>query len=139
MADGVIHAYVDDAKLSWVYVDDVALVAALALAHPDKHKGKTYRLGSDAKKFDEIAALMTEIVGKPYRYEPLSPEVFLQDMQNSGAEMTYMRCVYEHWKRHSAGTIPGASETFDHFFEVTGKQPTRWADFIERHKAELEY
>ena len=139
VADGVIHAYVDDAKLSWVDVDDVALVAALALTYPEKHKGKTYRLSSDAKTFDEIAALMTQIVGKPYRYEPLSPEVFLQDMQNSGAEMTYMRCVYEHWKRHAAGTIPGASETFDHFFEVTGKQPTRWADFIERHQAELEY
>ena len=139
VADGVIHAYVDDAKLSWVDVDDVALVAALALTYPDKHKGKTYRLSSDAKTFDEVAALMTQIVGKPYRYEPLSPEVFLQDMQNSNAEMTYMRCVYEHWKRHAAGTIPGASETFDHFFEVIGKQPTRWADFIEKHKAELEY
>lgn len=139
VADGVIHAYVDDAKLSWVDVDDVALVAALALTDPEKHSGKTYRLSSDAKTFDEIAALMTQIVGKPYRYEPLSPEVFLKDMQNSGAEMTYMRCVYEHWKRHAAGTIPGASETFDHFFEVTGKQPTRWADFIEKHKAELEY
>ena len=120
VADGVIHAYVDDAKLSWVDVDDVALVAALALTYPDKHKGKTYRLSSDAKTFDEVAALMTQIVGKPYRYEPLSPEVFLQDMQNSNAEMTYMRCVYEHWKRHAAGTIPGASETFDHFFEVIG-------------------
>ena len=82
---------------------------------------------------------MTQIVGKTYRYEPLSPEVFLQDMQNSNAEMTYMRCVYEHWKRHAAGTIPGASETFDNFVEITGKQPTRWADFIEKHKAELEY
>jgi len=32
--DGVIHAYVEGARLSWVDVDDVAQVAALALAHP---------------------------------------------------------------------------------------------------------
>ena len=83
--------------------------------------------------------MMTKIVGKPFRYEPLAPEVFLRAMQDAGAEMAYMNCVYEHWKRYAARTIPGADETFDNFPEITGKQPTKWADFIEKHKAELAY
>jgi hypothetical protein len=45
--------------------------------------------------------------------------------------------VYDHWKRYAAGTIPGADSTFVH--EITGKQPTKWIDFIEKHKTELEY
>lgn len=139
IVDGVINAYVADARLSWVDVDDLALVAALALAHPETHGGKTYRLSYDAKTFDELADLMTQIIGKPFRYETLSPEIFLQAMQDAGAEMTYMTCVYNHWKRHAAGTIPNASETFDNFYEITGKQPTTWADFIEKHKAQLDY
>lgn len=139
IVDGVINAYVDQACLSWVDVDDLAQVAALALAYPEKHAGKTYRLGYDAKTFDELAELMTAIIGKPYRYEALSPEIFLQAMQDSGAEMTYMSCVYNHWKRHAAGTIPNANETFDNFFEITGKKPTKWADFIKKHQAELDY
>lgn len=136
---GVIHAYVDNARLSWVDVEDVAQVAALALTHPELHSGKTYRLGYDAKNFDEIATLMTSIVGKSFRYEPLSPEVFLRAMQHAGAEMAYMNCVYDHWKRYAAGTIPGADDTFDNFPEITGRQPERWADFIEKHKAEFDY
>jgi uncharacterized protein YbjT (DUF2867 family) len=137
--DGVIHAYVEGARLSWVDVDDVAQVAAAALTHPEVYGGQTYRLGYDAKTFGEIAALMTTILGKPFRYEPLAPEVFREAMASAGADMAYMDCVYEHWKRYAAGTIPGADDTFDNFPEITGKQPTKWVDFIEKHKAELAY
>jgi NAD(P)H dehydrogenase (quinone) len=73
---GVINAYVDGARLSWVDVDDVANVAALALAHPDLHSTKTYRLGYDAITFGELAELMTSVIGKPFRYEPLGPGCF---------------------------------------------------------------
>jgi NAD(P)H dehydrogenase (quinone) len=65
--------------------------------------------------------------------------VFLQAMIDAGAEMAYMGCVYDHWKRYAAGTIPGAEDTFDNFPAITGRQPTKWADFIEKHKADLTY
>jgi NAD(P)H dehydrogenase (quinone) len=137
--NGVIHAFVQDARLSWVDVDDVAQVAALALANPELHGGQTYRLGYDALSFGQLAELMTAIVGQPFRYEPLAPEVFLGAMRSAGAEMAYMNCVYDHWKRYAAGTIPGADDTFDNFPVLTGKQPTRWAEFIQRHKVEFAY
>jgi len=136
---GVINAFVGKARLSWVDVDDVARVAALALARPDLHAGKTYRMGYDAITFAEMAALMTTILGQPFRYEPLPPDVFLQSMIKAGAEMAYMGCVYDHYKRYAAGTIPGADDTFDNFPAITGQQPTKWADFIKRNKTELAY
>ena len=139
IVDGIINAYVAGARLSWVDIDDVALVAASALAHPEVHNGNTYRLGYDAKTFGELAELMTSIIGKTFRYKPLAPEVFLHAMEKAGAEMAYMNCVYDHWKRYAAGTIPGAADTFDNFPEITGKQPTKWVDFIKKHKAELDY
>jgi uncharacterized protein YbjT (DUF2867 family) len=137
--NGILNAYVEGARLSWVDVDDVAEVAALALAHPELHSGQTYRLGYDAMGFKELAALLTKIVGQPFRYEPLAPEVFLEAMKSAGAEMAYMNCVYDHWKRYAAGTIPGADDTFDNFPGITGRQPTRLAEFIGRHKAEFAY
>lgn len=139
VVDGVINAYVEGARVSWVDIEDVAQVAAVTLARPDIHGGQTYRLGYDAITFSELAALMTSIVGKPFRYEPLAPEIFLEAMISAGAEMAYMNCVYDHWKRYAAGTIPGADDTFDNFPEITGNQPTKWADFIEKHKAEFVY
>ncbi len=137
--NGVIKAFVEGARLSWVDVNDVAHVAALALARPDLHAGKTYRMGYDAVTFHEMAVLMTSIVGQPFRYEPLPPEVFLRSMIEAGAEMAYMGCVYDHYKRYAAGTIPGADDTFDNFPAITGKQPTKWVDFIQRHRVELAY
>jgi len=137
--NGVLNGYVAGARISWVDIEDLAQVAALALARPDLHGGKTYRLGYDAVTYGEMAALMTEIVGQPFRYEALAPELFLKAMQDAGAEMAYMNCVYDHWKRYAAGTIPGADDVFDNFPSITGKQPAKWAGFIERHKAELAY
>ncbi|OXA80944.1 Uncharacterized conserved protein YbjT, contains NAD(P)-binding and DUF2867 domains [Flavobacterium aquidurense] len=139
ITNGVINAYVEGARLSWVDVADVAQVAAIALQYPEAHAGKTYRLGYDACSFDELALKMSSIIGKPFRYEALSPDVFLQNMIEAGAEMAYMGCVYDHWKRYAAGTIPGADETFDNFKSITGKEPTKWNAFIEKHKAELNY
>jgi NAD(P)H dehydrogenase (quinone) len=137
--NGILHQYVKAARKSWVDVEDVGQVAALSLLHPELHGGKVYRLGYDAKSYYEIADLMTEIIGKPFEYQPQEPEVFLQAMIDSGAEMAYMGCVYDHYKRYAAGTIPGADDTFDNFPEITGKQPTRWEDFIKKHQAEFEY
>jgi hypothetical protein len=136
---GVIHAYVAGARLSWVDVDDVAAVAAQALARPDVHGGQTYRLGYDARTFAEIAELLTAEVGQPFRYEPLAPEVFLASMASAGAEMAYMNCVYDHWKRYANGTIPGADDTFDNFPAIVGREPTLWPAFIAKHAAELAY
>ncbi|MGO4773380.1 SDR family oxidoreductase [Flavobacterium sp. W22_SRS_FK3] len=137
--EGIINHYVSDATLSWVDVDNVAEVASLTLAHPELHNGKTYRLGYDAKNFGEIAALMTSIVGKKFTYVPQSPDVFLEQMINAGAEIAYMSCVYDHWKKYAANTIDGADNTFDNFYEITGKQPTTWIHFIEKHKEQLLY
>jgi NAD(P)H dehydrogenase (quinone) len=136
---GVVNAFVKDARLSWVDVDDVAEVAALSLAHPEVHGGQTYRMGYDAMSFGELAELMSAIVGQPFRYEPLPPEVFLEAMRNAGAEMAYMNCVYDHWKRYAAGTIPGADDTFGNFPAITGRQPTKLADFVLRHKEDFAY
>jgi len=137
--NGVLHAYVNEARLSWVDVEDVAQVAAIALAKPELHSGKTYRLGYDAKTFGELATMMTDIVGQPFTYQPLSPEIFLKAMIDSGAEMAYMGCVYEHWKRYANYSIPGADDTFDNFPDITGRQPTQWPEFIKKHAQELKY
>jgi NAD(P)H dehydrogenase (quinone) len=82
---------------------------------------------------------MISIVGKPFRYEPHPPEVFLESMIEAGAEMAYMGCVYDHWKRDTAGPISGADDTFDNFSEINGRDPILWPDFIEKHKAAFDY
>ncbi|HDS1818487.1 TPA: SDR family oxidoreductase [Pseudomonas putida] len=136
---GVIQQYTGHAPFSWVDGDDVAAVAGQALLHPDTHAGKTYRLGYDAKSYDEIATILSELLGQPFRYEALSPAVFLQNMRAAGAEMAYMQCVADNFKRIAARAIPGVEETFDNFVQITGREPVRWRAFIHKHRSAFAY
>ena len=53
--------------------------------------------------------------------------------------MAYMTCVKDNFARMAAGKIPGADETFDNFFEITGRQPVRWEDFVQKHRSAFAY
>lgn len=136
---GVIRQFIGDARISWVDGDDVALAASRALLHPELHGGQTYRLGYDAKSYAEVAAIMTAVLGQPFRYEAQAPEVFLENMRAAGAEMAYMACVYDSFKRTANGTIPGVDETFDNFEAITGRPPVKWEAFVRKHRAALAY
>ena len=137
--NGVIEQYTGDARFSWVDGEDVARVAAQTLLHPQKHGGKTYRLGYDVQSYGDIAAIMTRVLGQPFRYDAQSPDVFLENMRAAGAEMAYMTCVHDNFTRMAARQIPGVEETFDNFPEITGRQPVRWEDFVQKHRSAFAY
>ena len=137
--NGVIEQYTGDAQFSWVDGEDVARVAAQTLLHPQKHGGKTYRLGYDVQSYGDIAAIMTRVLGQPFRYDAQSPDVFLENMRAAGAEMAYMTCVHDNFTRMAARQIPGVEETFDNFPEITGRQPVRWEDFVQKHRSAFVY
>ena len=137
--NGVIEQYTGDARFSWVDGEDVARVAAQALLHPQKHAGQTYRLGYDVQSYGDIAAIMSRVLGQPFRYDAQSPDVFAQNMRAAGAEMAYMNCVQDNFTRMAAGQIPGVEETFDNFSQITGRQPVHWEDFVEKHRKVFAY
>ena len=136
---GVIEQYTGDTPFSWVDGEDVARVAAQALLHPDTHAGQTYRLGYDVQSYGDVANIMTRVLGQPFRYDAQPPEVFLENMRAAGAEMAYMSCVYDNFKRMAANSIPGAQDTFDNFTAITGRQPVRWEEFVQKHRSAFAY
>lgn len=136
---GVIEQYTGGTPFSWVDGEDVARVAAQALLHPDTHAGQTYRLGYDVQSYGDVANIMTRVLGQPFRYDAQPPEVFLENMRAAGAEMAYMSCVYDNFKRMAANSIPGAQDTFDNFTAITGRQPVRWEAFVQKHRSAFAY
>jgi NAD(P)H dehydrogenase (quinone) len=135
----VIRHYVGDARWSWIDSDDLALVAAHTLREPEKYAGCTIPLGYDAKTFDEIAEIFTEVVGQSFRAEAHSPEEFLQNALASGADAAYMTCVYTQFKLNAAGKIPNADATFDNFKSITGREPMTWKEFVQQRRNTLGY
>jgi len=45
-------------------------VAAACLLDPEKHKGQAYRLGYEARTYDDIAENVRPGIGQPFSYEP---------------------------------------------------------------------
>ncbi|KST61868.1 SDR family oxidoreductase [Mastigocoleus testarum] len=135
----VITNYIGDARWSWVDSDDLALVTAETLRQPEVHAGKIYPLAYDTATMSEVAEILTEVIGKPYRVETRSPEDFLENMLKLGAEATYIHCVYTQLKLNIANEIPNADATFDNFEAITGCKPTSWWEFVEKNREELIY
>ena len=136
---GVLRYYIGQARWCWVDAEDIADVAATVLRAPDVHSGKTYRLGYDAKSFAEVAAIIAEVIGQPYRYEARPPQEFLDTVLKAGGEPAYMSCVYDSFSRLSRGGLTGADRTFDTFTAITGKAPASMRDFVTRHAAYFRY
>ncbi len=137
--NGAITNYIADARWSWIDCNDLALVAAETLRQCDRHAGKIYPLGYDAATMQDVAAILTEVVGKPFRVETRSPEEFLDMMLKAGGDSAYMHCVYTQLKLNAAGAIPQADTIFDNFETITGQQPMTWRSFADKYKAEFDY
>jgi uncharacterized protein YbjT (DUF2867 family) len=139
LKNGVITHYIGNTRWSWIDCDDLARVVVEALRHPKRFAGQTIPLGYDARTFDEVAEILTEVVGQPFRAEAHSPEEFLDSMLKAGADPTYINCIYTQFKLNIAGAIPNADATFDNFESITGYKPTTWHEFAAKHRAEFAY
>ena len=131
--DSVISHFVGSAKWSWVDCDDVALVAAHALNSPEKYNGKTIPLGYDSMTFDEVAKVLSEATGKNITAKAVAPEEFRKGAIDSGMDPAYVNSVYTQFKLNNIDGIPDAEKTFDNFYEITGRLPTKWKAFAEKH------
>lgn len=141
--NAIVTNYISNARWSWVDCNDLAAVIAQTLRYREKYNGQTIPLGYDAKTMDEIAQILTEVVGQPFRTEVHSPEEFLELGLHSGVDAIYQNaytnCVYHQLKLNIAGKIPQADATFDNFEAITGRKPNTWKDFILEHKEEFAY
>ena len=129
--------YAGSAPWSWLDCSDLALVAAITLREVETYTGQTIQLGYDGKTFDEIAQILTDILGKPFYTENRPPEEFLNNSLKAGADPAYMNCIYHQFKLNVDNDIPDAGKTFDNFEAITGRKPMTWREFVMKHRAEI--
>lgn len=136
---GVLRYFVGDVRMSWVDTGDIAEVAAACLRDPDRHAGKTHRLGYDAKTYAEIAGVFTRVLGQPFRYEAQDPRLFLDRVLAAGGDPAYMACVHRSFDEMTRGVAERADETFGNYHEITGLEPTTVEAFALRHAHAFRY
>jgi uncharacterized protein YbjT (DUF2867 family) len=115
-----------DAGVSVVDVKDIAAVALEALTAPG-HEGHAYTLtGPEALTHDQLAGVLTEILGRTITHIDLSPHDYLQGMLASGmpAELAERMLDLERYIREGR---PG--EVAGDIAAVTGRSPRSFGEF----------
>jgi len=85
--DGVIRGPAGKGRVAAVAQDDVADVAVAVLQDPGAHAGAIYELsGPAALSLDEIAAALTDHLGREIRYQDETAEEAYQSREKFGAD-----------------------------------------------------
>jgi uncharacterized protein YbjT (DUF2867 family) len=126
--DRLVH-FVGDRRVSFIASDDMAAVAAAALRDPARHAGKAYPLAVEAMRFDELAALLAGLTGRPVSYRPRPAAELFGIMERHGAEPLYARGLADGMAEIERGGMPEAGLVSDALETVLGRPPVRWRDF----------
>ena len=86
-----------DLEISWICLDDVAAYMIEALERDDLPNGRYAIGGPQALVGDEVAAILSEVAGKPFVFKSLSPDEFASAMSLlvTGSEEVAPNSVYD--------------------------------------------
>lgn len=89
---------------------------------------------------NEIAALLTKIIGKPYSYVARHPDELLKKLlSGTVVEQAYARSVHINCSRIREGRLPECADVYDNIQAITGEPPTTWENYIEINRKLFEY
>lgn len=82
--DDRLHIPAGEGRVAFIDARDIGAVAALALTE-EGHGGQAYHLtGPEAQTIDEVAAVMSEVLGRTITYEPASALGYFRHLRGQG-------------------------------------------------------
>jgi len=112
-SQSVFHASMDNARVSFLDVRDIAVVAAKSLAGGE-HSGKTYELnGPEALTYSERAEKITRHAGRPVQYVDIPADVQRKAMLDRGMpewQADALLDLQEYYVKGKGGHVDGLLE-----------------------------
>ncbi|UCI22019.1 SDR family oxidoreductase [Mesorhizobium sp. B2-1-8] len=131
-AEGAFHLALGDTELSPVDVEDIAKVA-VRLLRDSGHEGESLDMtGPEALTMSDIAARISQAIGKPVRYVDISPQERRRNLLASGISLTFADALDEQLAerlRRPKSRVHLATH------EMFGVRPTPFVEFARRHAA----
>jgi len=131
---GLLELPLDDVRLSPVDIEDIAKIA-FALLTQGGHQGRAFEItGPQALSMAEIAAAISEAIGKPVRYQKTSIEEHRRGMEAAGLPPFIVDALIEQALerlRHPQSRVELATH------KLFGVNPTTFAEFARRHAADF--
>ena len=121
------------APVSWIAAADIAAGAAAVLRNPAAYAGKTYPLAAEAASPDQIAAMLTDITGRPHKVTIPDQERMMRGLLAQGREPDYAQALIDYLNAVSRGAVPEVADIFNTVEEVTGRPALRFKDFLAQH------
>jgi len=124
-----------DGRVSWVSSRDLAEVAAAVLLEPAAHRGQTYRLtGPEPLSCPDVAAILSEIVGRPIHYVDLPPDQLRASLIERGIPAPFADGLVTLEAVKASGELAAVSPAVE---QVLGRPGERYRDFLRRHRDRL--
>jgi NAD(P)H dehydrogenase (quinone) len=137
--DGSLDSFFGEGRIGWIDADDIARVAATILRAPGSHAGTKYDLSVEAGSVQEVAELLTDVLGQPFHAAPRSPGEFLSAIIKAGMEPNYANGAREALDIFSRNAVLGQADTFKNIEAIIGRKPTTWREFADLHRNDFSY
>ena len=111
---------------SHVDVRDVGAVAAAVLAESG-HEGQAYDLtGPAALTYPQVAETLSQVLGRPIRYVPITPEQYKQGAMAAGTPEAYADAIVDLNRYYAEGKMSDITPTLR---LLSGRDPTPFEQF----------
>ncbi len=131
---GAMMGCAADGRVALVAADDVGRATAAVFARENVPAGTEFIVtGPEAVTMTQVAAVMTEVLGRPVAYQDLPEEEFVAILTQVG--MTPQQAeigVVAHFRAWRQG---GADVVTDTYRGLTGLDPTSLQQWLEQHRA----
>jgi uncharacterized protein YbjT (DUF2867 family) len=129
IAQGGIYLAADDARTSFISVEDIAAVAAAAFEK--ELFGAEYNLtGPAALNHTQVAAIISEVAGKTIHYQALTEEQMLQGARDQGmpeSAVQYLGMLYQAVRN---GWMAGVTADVE---KILGRGATPFSAFAQKN------
>lgn len=132
-SEQAIYAAIDDGRVPFIDVRDIAAVAEQALLHPEKHSGQRYVLtGGEAVGYQGLADALSEVLGTDVIYRSLSADEMRVRLEGQGMSSTTIDSMLALAAYQRAG---GPTERVsESVHEVLGRKPRTVRDFARDYR-----
>jgi NAD(P)H dehydrogenase (quinone) len=123
-----------DGRIAYVSREDCAAAAAAVLT-TEGHEDKAYDItGPQALGQDDVAALLSEVSGRPVEAVAVDDEAFIQGLGASGMPEPAAREIASYGRAIREGYIDQISDAVEN---LTGRPPRPLREVFEAHRDEL--
>lgn len=127
---GKVFSNYGEGKVAYIHPRDIAAVAARALTESG-HEGKIYELtGPESMTVGEQVRILSDAVGKPIEYVPISDEAAREGMLKAGMPSFIIDSLLPFAAVIRSGRVSQILPTVE---QVTRRKPRTFADWSHQH------